>query len=432
MDKSKVLCLILIIVWTSVRFAPGSELKANAAAVDLTPPLEMKFSLGGYGARMSKPAASVHDRIWAKALVLSDGVKKFAIVTMDILALPPNVKPAVIEQLAGSNWTLENVLLLSSHSHTSLDMTALNDKNILNIPQLGIFQPELLKFVVGKLTEVIKRADQNLLPVSIGTATVQVENMNRNRRGEVVTDKDLTVSRFDWKNGKPLAVLVNWTAHPTIMDEIDMWLSGGWPGYLQRELEVWIGDGVVAMYYNGAQGDLSPIPPAGASHYEKAEIYGRAVAKKAFDLYQSIQSDSNPFFAYDYQVIKLPPRVAHPLFKTTGGKEYGINDQAMEIILQVMCPESSMSNAVRIGDLVIVGAPGELACGLGLKVKQKLVNAGIKCPTIGGLANEWISYLLSKEQYEKGGYEASVSFYGPDLGETVVNGMLKTTALLLK
>jgi hypothetical protein len=29
--------------------------------------------------------------------------------------------------------------------------------------------------------------------------------------------------------------------------------------------------------------------------------------------------------------------------------------------------------------------------------------------------------MLSKEEYEKGGYEASVSFYGPTLGPLVVD-----------
>ena len=43
---------------------------------------------------------------------------------------------------------------------------------------------------------------------------------------------------------------------------------------------------------------------------------------------------------------------------------------------------------------------------------------------IGGLANEWVSYILSSEEYERGGYEASVSFYGPDLGPVVVQGVV--------
>jgi hypothetical protein len=62
---------------------------------------------------------------------------------------------------------------------------------------------------------------------------------------------------------------------------------------------------------------------------------------------------------------------------------------------------------------------------LGLKIKNKLSQLGVKYPVIGGMADEWISYIVSTEQYTKGGYETSVSFYGPDLGNTIVKGMLE-------
>jgi hypothetical protein len=130
--------------------------------------------------------------------------------------------------------------------------------------------------------------------------------MNRNRRGNQTVDQDLTVTRIDLINGKPLAVLVNWTAHPTIMDEKDMLVSGGWPGYLQRELEEWIGNEVTAMYYNGAEGDQSPIPPKGASHYEQAESYGRRIAIKAKQIYHNIKLEKNPEFIFNHKKINLP------------------------------------------------------------------------------------------------------------------------------
>ena len=52
--------------------ARASEMSAGVARVDLTPPMEMKATLGGYGERMSRPAEGVHDRVFAKALVLAD------------------------------------------------------------------------------------------------------------------------------------------------------------------------------------------------------------------------------------------------------------------------------------------------------------------------------------------------------------------------
>jgi hypothetical protein len=46
---------------------------------------------------------------------------------------------------------------------------------------------------------------------------------------------------------------------------------------------------------------------------------------------------------------------------------------------------------------------------------------GAEHAVIGGLCNEWISYILTAESYLKaGGYEASMSFYGPELGDRVM------------
>ncbi len=424
------LYVFIYIFQANVVFA--GTVKANVAVIQLTPPLEMGYTLGGYGARMSKPAEGIHDDIRAKALVLDDGNKKYAIVTLDILGLPPNVKPRVIEMLNKKEWTEENILFLPSHSHTSLEMFALNDKNIFDMAPIGIYQPLLLDYVVESLADLINSADQDLQPVKIGTSGKPVSGLNRNRRGNPHVDNYLTVTRIDHLNGQPLSVMVNWTAHPTIMDEHDMLVSGGWPGYLQRELEAWIGQDVVAMYYNGAEGDQSVIASGAGSHYEKAEIYGREIAIEVKNIYQDIQPLEDAEFEYNYRVIQLPERKAHPDFMKTGGREYGLDEQKIQALLDQVFPEQTSVGACRLGELLIIGAPGEMIAELGLGIKDKLKEHGIKYPVIGGLANQWISYILSEEEYDKGGYEASVSFYGKELGNVMVKAMLDTAKPLVK
>ena len=418
--------LVLFAIFGFSSSVDASNIKANVAVRKLTPPLEIGYTLGGYGARMSEPAKGIHDDIWAKALVLDDGEKKYAIITLDILGLPPNVKPQIIARLNNEKWTEENIMFLPSHSHSSLEMFALNDKNIFDMAPIGIFQQELLDYVVKSLATLIESADQNLKPVKIGTQSKQVEGLNRNRRGEPFVDKDLTVTRIDYLDGKPMTVLVNWTGHPTIMDEHDMFVSGGWPGYLQRELEAWIGEGVIAMYYNGSQGDQSVIAKSAGSHHEKAENYGRIIAIEVIDVYNEIKASKKIEFSYNHKIIQLPDQQAHPEFMDTGGKEYGLNEENIMALLNQVFPEKTTIGAVRLGDLLIVGAPGELIAELGLNIKEELKLKGIKYPVIGGLANQWISYILSEDQYEKSGYEASTSFYGKDLGAVVVKGMMDT------
>src|SRR5262249_19899777 len=138
--------------------ANPSTLRAGTARVNLTPPLDMKAALGGYGARTSKPATGVHDAICAKALVLAQNERKFVLVTADVLAFPPGFKAALMERLVINGWTANQVLLLASHSHTSIDMMALHPGNEFGIPQVGIFQKELFEHTADRLAKVIRDA----------------------------------------------------------------------------------------------------------------------------------------------------------------------------------------------------------------------------------------------------------------------------------
>ena len=89
-----------------------------------------------------------------------------------------------------------------------------------------------------------------------------------------------------------------------------------------------------------------------------------------------------------------------------------------------LLPTQSHCTALRLGDLIILGVPGELAGELGLQVKRRARQlTGSANVTIGGLADEWISYILPAAEYRRGGYEASMSFYGETLGETLVDAM---------
>jgi hypothetical protein len=68
-----------------------------------------------------------------------------------------------------------------------------------------------------------------------------------------------------------------------------------------------------------------------------------------------------------------------------------------------------------------------------MNVKKSIEEGGVKHVAIGGLANEWISYILTKDEYVNGGgYESSVSFYGPELGEIISSAAISTSLLLTK
>lgn len=407
--------------------ATAADLKAGVARIDVTPPLSMKAALGGYGERMNKPATGIHDRVFAKAIVLSDGAKRFVLVTTDMLGFPSGFKAAVLKAL-GEGWQKDQIMLLPSHSHASIDMSAINTKNVLKIPQLGLFHKEVYELTVANLVKVITQAGRKLQAVKVGTSSMKLEGWNRNRRrGNTAVDSELTVTRVDTLDGKPLAMLVNWTAHPTFMDGPDMMFSGGWPGHLQRTLEALIGQGITAMYYNGAQGDQSSVarPDSGNSSWEKAERYGRELALVVRGQWDKTKTAKSPRLEYSLNRVKLPKSTYHPDFMKTGGKEYGLSKDMMDMMLPVFTPRASAISYVRLGDLLIVGIPGEMGAELGRNIKDKVRGlTGAKHTVIGGLANEWISYIISADEYTKGGYESSVSFYGPALAKIITDAAI--------
>jgi hypothetical protein len=314
-------------------------------------------------------------------------------------------------------------------------MSALNPRNVFKIPQIGIHDPALYEFTVKKFVDVIQRATENMQPVAIGTASRQVAGFNRNRREPGgVTDNELTVTRIDTLAGKPLAVLVNFTAHPTFMSEREMLFSGDWPGQLQRTVETAVGDSATAMFYNGAQGDQSPVPrqDSGDSPWERVERYGLELGMVASDVWRKTKTQRDIAFDFHLQTIELPERSWHPDFMQTGGKEYGLSEAMMGEFLKKLAPSETTSGSLRLGELVIVGIPGEMAAGMGMRIKAEVkASTGAEHAVIGGLANEWVSYILTAESYLKGsGYEASMSFYGPELGDRIMKGAIAGAAQL--
>ena len=180
------------------------------------------------------------------------------------------------------------------------------------------------------------------------------------------------------------------------------------------------------MYYNGAEGDQSPVLTEKSGPYENIRRYGTQMAKEAFNLYSKIIPKNTSKFSYCYKTVVLPSKSAHPDFMKTGGAEYGLDEQTVKIVMDMLGPDQTGLGCVSIGDMVIAGVPGEMTAELGLMIKKAVRETGINHVTIGGLANEWISYILTRKQYELGGgYESSVSFYGAGLGEQITGEVIQ-------
>ncbi len=419
---------LLLLTPTAVAAEP---LLAGMAVANITPDTtKFHVPLGGYGERQNAPATDVHDYAMAKVLVLKQGDKKVALVTSDLLGIPRSLRDEVLARVKGTGITSDTLMFTASHCHSSTEMNAMNRNNTFDNKAIGIFDEKLLVFTADQIASAIIAADKAYQPVRVGTASTQLEGLNRNRRNDPIVDDELTVTRFDSTDGKPLIVFVNWTAHPTMEGPEVMQITAGWPGYLQRNIEGFM-PGVLCMYTNGAEGDIAPAGGDGPSPFARSESMGRKLALKVWDLAKSIETKDNVELDFKMHELKLPELLTPPSLLDEAGPEYGLTPENVMAFLEKMNPKTSYLGVLRIGGLVAIGIPGEMFSSLGLQIKDALRKAGAEHPVILGLANEWISYILPPEEFHQGGYEPGVSFYGEQLGPVVVEQAIEAGKAIL-
>lgn len=394
----------------------AAELRAGVSRVSITP-LEQGLAtqLGGYGERHGKPAEGIHDTIWAKCLVFDLDGKRSALVTLDVCSVPLCAVEESLEKAALDGLSVDSVLMAASHTHAGIEGFSMDRRNIIGNPNVGVFDEAVLSFVTDRIAQGLQEATKSLEPVSAGSASINLPGMNRNRRGKDVLDDTLTVLRLDRRDGTPLAALVNFPAHGTIMTEKEMLISGGWSGNMQRTVEDLV-NGVTCLYTNGAEGDVSPAGYTGGSRWEMAEQYGRRVGIRVADLVRGIRTE--PVTAFDVRTVwvDLPKHQAPPGFDKITGDEYGITAEQLEQVLPLMLPSRAPLCALRVNGFQMITFPGEPVCSIGLAVKQAMRDAGIAQPCVAALTNDLAGYILTPEDYRQSGYEGTTSFYGDGLG----------------
>lgn len=382
---------VLLILLAAAALLPlpvrAGELHAGVAKVDITPPVGTP--LGGYQARLGKPSTGKHDPIHAKALVLDDGTTRIAILTTDLVGTNPKMARKVAEL---SGFPREQLLISASHTHSG---PGAYGEGPFAIIVLGGYRQAVFDSMAEGMARALKEAVANLRPAALAIGESKLPKFMRNRRKSRIKDPALWVMRVDARDGRPLAALVNLTAHGTVLDEHNMEFSGDWMTFTQSYLETEI-PGLTALYTNGAEGDISPNIPDHSSHFEGARQHGEIGGRAALELYRTLTPRAE---------VQLSAKTAAlPLPKTTGGKLLGAGD---ETTLQCL----SINNAI------LIAVPGEPITRLGLVLKEHARRQGCTLPVVVGLANDHLGYFLTRSEMKKGGYEAGMSFFGAGFGE---------------
>ena len=401
-----------------------ADLLAGAARVSITPDTkEFHYQLGGYVAkeRTGHPATGIHDTCYARTIVLSSGTTRVAVVSLDLCFLPANMKSAVLSRIGVSGVKAAGLFLAATHTHSAPDPLALHSANTGKAGDLSTYDPKLADWMADHIAQSINEAAAKLTPAKVGSMQVDKVGLNRNRRGERLTDDQLTVVRVVSVDNKPLAEIVNYAAHPVYFGPSMMEVSGDWSGSMARILEA-KEPGVVALFLNGAEGDASANGSDEGTSADKITTYAAKLGIAAYELMMQTRLTIDAKISCWTQTVQLPPRQPHPFFMLAAAAMRATPGQAKELVNQTM-PTSCELSFIQIGPLLLMGFPGEPTAAVGLAAKALARERGVAIPAITALTNGWLGYLVTAEQYKAGKYEPTMSFYGETIGATILEGV---------
>jgi hypothetical protein len=253
-----------------VAIARGSGgLSAGAAEERFT--LPPGTPIGGFP-RLSYASEGVAGPVGARALVLAAPGCSVAIVSAEILLVPEALDAAVRTRLADLN--LDGLVIAATHTHAGPGgywRHPLGERIAT-----GPHDPRVEDAVVTAIAGAVRRAAATLVPARVSIGRGSAEDLARSRSGGA-EDAPLTVVRVERPDGAPIAELVVFAAHPTILGDGNRSISGDWPGEL-----VALGDHGLRLFAQGALGDQSCEGPTSTSPETYAAALSARVAALAF------------------------------------------------------------------------------------------------------------------------------------------------------
>jgi hypothetical protein len=440
--------LWLIFFFPTMAFGQEPNLKAGAAAVEVTPkefPLNMP---GGFGPNLAEKA---HDPLFARALVLDDGKLKIALVLVDNLGLAAEVVEEA-KLLASRKCGIlpEQMLISATHTHSG------PPSNVLDGPKEAVAYRKVL---VEGIAEVIVQAHANLRPALLGASShplpdevfnrrwfVKPNTMSLNPFGEkdIVrmnppnnpetllhpagpTDPEVSVlSVIDAKTNRPLCIYANYSLHyvgGTPAKEV----SADYFGEFARLMPIRLGlkdSSLVAMLTNGTSGDINnipfnlnpPRPPR--ETFEQIRIVAGKTADAVWHARNKIgKHQGNITLAMRQREITLKVRKPSEKMLERANQILNLKDDgekrkfpplsdvyAQRTLSMAKSPDTIKVplQVVRIGDLLIGAIPFETFVEIGLDLKRR---SPMPRTFIVGLANGYNGYLPTPEQHKLGGYE---------------------------
>lgn len=396
----------------------AGALRVGAAKVDITH-ADLKGLTNLWGTQLN----GIHDRIYARAIVLDNGTTSAAIVGVDTVEIT-DAMPFVESIAKETGIPADHIVIAATHDHSApmISMGTADGYHPATPGGAAYFA------AVGKdLIAAVKEAQGRLQParfgVSRGAADINVNRDELTPRGYIFgrnpsgfSDKTVWVIRFESLAGPPIALLINYAVHAAVIGPTNTLLTGDISGATSRFVEQHYGDNIVALWTSGAAGDQNPVIMSDSgtpSDFEAVDILGRILGEEVVRVSDAMKATNTQARIWGAdQVVTCPGQ------KIVGGK--------MGQPMRDAKPIDAGPVRFRLGGLVIDDvALTEVSAEVVSKIYRDLRKDSPYADTIMiTLANGRAGYIPDDASYDVWTREAVASPLKKGCGEsTIVSGL---------
>ncbi|MEP6915144.1 MAG: neutral/alkaline non-lysosomal ceramidase N-terminal domain-containing protein [Acidobacteriota bacterium] len=389
-------------------------LRAAAVKVDITP--SNPQWLLGYQARQS---TGVLDRIHHRVVALDANGTQFYLISSDLCLFSPTLYDSVTRDLQKETGIDPKQVWWSvTHTHAAPEVGPPDMYKVLLGRSDHDWDRDYTALVTKALIDAVRTARDRLEPARVAFGTgISMANINRRAKdvdGKVSlglnpdgpADRQFNVIRLDRPDGSPIALVVNYAMHGTVMSGQNLSVSGDAPGVVTDYLEQKLGGTV--LYINGAAGNLAPIysvyASASAGHLPQFRVLlGDRILAAVATLAPGTRDVT---LRHAEQIVDTPRKPGLTWPDDLG--PYSTTDGAGMVRLPV--------RFLRINDTVIWSAPVEMFCEIAMNVRDQ---SPFSHTFYFGYTNGWFGYMPTARAFEEGGYEPNTSPFTPQVEKDV-------------
>jgi neutral ceramidase len=416
-------------------------MKAGFSKVCISP--SGSVELAGFGARKGL-STGIHDDIYVRALFLENAHGTILLMSADLLALPENFVERVRDAV---RIGIDRAAILIACTHTHAAPVTLT--SFFNPDQMP--DEAYLERLASAFEQCAADAVQNRFDARLGVGSAQISELGRNRRSMngLPIDRTVGIIRIDDTGDRTRVVLFNYACHPTVLGPDNHLVTGDFPAFAVKRIEDSLGDNSIAIFLNGAEGDVGPGHSSELSAigivvpgrtFERASELGIKLADCVLTALPQITIDREPEIRAITTTVDLPrkqlpsPGAAEQAFEAASAKLSAVDPHNSTAFREASTNHlyASITNyyaaktaseampwvpielqGFRISDTAWIAAPAEVFTEIGLRLKQTSAHPIF----LIGIANGYTGYLPSRSAFAAGGYEVVASPFGSDAEE---------------